>query len=108
MTGEESGEIGGADADDACAVRVAEDPLPTAASTTRRATAAWWVLFTGPVIIALALAIAGVVADRGAVILVFTTAVWAFTLMLGFAATPRTKSASWWLVPLGVSFVSGA
>ncbi len=82
--------------------------LPTAVSTTRRAAAAWWVVFCGPVALTFALLVAGMVADRRAVVLVFTLGVWAFSLTLGLAAAPRIRQSLWWVGALGVSFASAA
>ncbi len=80
-------------------------PLPRADSTTTRATVAWWFVFLGPAVLTAVLSIAGATAGRGAAVWVFPLGVWAFTLTLGLAATPRHRS-SWWVAPVVVAFLA--
>jgi hypothetical protein len=74
-------------------------------STTTRATVAWWFVFLGPAALTVVLSIAGATAGPGGAVWVFPLGVWAFTLTLGLAATPRRRS-SWWVVPVVVAFVA--
>ncbi len=99
------GEDAGEDGSDA---RSSAGSLPGTGSTSRRSTVAWWVVFSGPFAITLALLVAGIVADRQTVLLVFTIGVWTFALTLGLAAAPRVRPAVWWISALGVSFLSAA
>jgi hypothetical protein len=80
-------------------------PLPPADSTTRRATIAWWTVFLGPAALTAALSVGGAVSGRDSLLWIFTLGVWAFTLTLGLAASPRER-ALWWLAPLVASFVA--
>jgi hypothetical protein len=80
-------------------------PLPPADSTTRRASAAWWTVFLGPVLVTGALLVAGIVGDRETVLWVFTMGVWALTLTLGLAAASRERRL-WWTVPLLLAFLA--
>jgi hypothetical protein len=102
-----------------------DDGLPSIASTELRAAAAWWTVFLGPVIVAGSLLVVGLV-TRGSIVWItwcFTFSVWAFSLTVGLAATPRgrsspvTSSASltpshssgnglWWIPAFLLSFLS--
>lgn len=82
-------------------------PLPTADSTTKRSTVAWWFVFLGPAALVGALVIAGTFDGPSSAMWVFSLGVWAFTLTLGLAAAPR-KLGLWWVVPLAVSFAAAA
>lgn len=92
--------------DDSTQDDAAVQNLPTTASTTRRAAVAWWVIFCGPVVVTLALLVVGIVADRQAVVFVFTIGVWAYSLTLGLAAAPRIWRGLWWIGALAVAFAS--
>ncbi len=86
----------------------ATEVLPTVASTTKRAIAAWWFLFLGPVIIVVALLVAGI-ASHGSIAWIawiFTMGVWAFSLTLGVAVTPRSGNALSWIPAFLLSFLS--
>jgi hypothetical protein len=80
---------------------------PPVASTDRRATVAWWVVFCGPVVVAVSVGLAGIVAEDGmAAVWTFTVGIWALTLTIGVAAAPSWDSAAWWLKALLGSFIA--
>jgi hypothetical protein len=82
---------------------------PPVASTDRRATIAWWVVFCGPVVVAASVGLAGIIAGDGmAAVWTFTVGVWALTLTIGVAAAPKWNDAVWWAKALLGSFVAAA
>lgn len=73
----------------------------------RREAIAWWTLFFGPVAIGVAVLIAGVHGDRRTVILVFSVAVFVYSLTLSAGARSASTDSHWiWSVFL--SFACGA
>jgi hypothetical protein len=81
-------------------------PFPSAASSTLRSVVTWWVIFAGPVAITMSLIVANAIDNRRGIAYVFTIGVWAFTLTLGLAAAPRSRSGLWWITPVLLSFLS--
>jgi membrane-bound ClpP family serine protease len=60
-------------------------------------------LFTGPVVIALTLLVAGIVATRDTVIIVFGVVVFVYSLMLGFTVQSSRHEGHWvWTVILSL------
>lgn len=83
------------------------DQDPPVTTTLTRSTVAWWVVFCGPVVVAVSVAIAEAVAGGGvAAVWTFTIGVWALALTIGIAAAPSLHNVIWWLKALLVSFVA--